>query len=203
MVLRLIRSEIWKCANPKNAWKLKMWNKDEQINSFCLSIQPLTNSMECLTHIPVPPHHYSAPALWHLWPDLDLRIRLSQDLCHYLQAQRAGKENNLTSFLVQRAFCMVPESLFDSLTIAVSLSLAGTGACAIACGGRSLVSGTACAAALLKTRAGLSPLQWALCQKHGLKHRKIVTPTALLRSQQHAVCLVSGFLRRREGGRTL
>lgn len=44
-----------------------MWKKDEQINSFCLSSQPLTNTMECLTHVPLPPHHYSAPALW-LWP---------------------------------------------------------------------------------------------------------------------------------------
>lgn len=79
----------------------------------------------------------------------------------HLQAQTAGKENDLTSFLVQRALCEVPESLPDSLTVAVSLALAGSGA--IACAGRSLVSGTARATALLETGTGLSPLQRALC----------------------------------------
>lgn len=152
--------------------------------------------MECLIHVPVPPHHYSAPALWHLWPEGDLRVILSQDLCRFLQAQTAGKENDLTSFLVHSAFCEIPVSLPNSLTIAVSLALAG--ASAIACARRSLVSGTACATDLLETGAGLSPLQRALCQQHGLKHWKIVTPTALLRSQEHAVCLVSCFLRGRE-----
>lgn len=105
-----------------------------------------------------------------------------------------SREREWPPFLVQKAFCEIPESLSYSLAVAVSLALAC--AVAVVCAGRSLVSGAACATALLETGAGLSPLQRALCQKHGLKHWKIVTPTALLCSQQHAVRLVSCFLKR-------
>lgn len=111
---------------------------------------------------------------------------------NFLLAQKAVKD--LTSFLVQWALSGVPESLLDSLTIAVSLALTSAGT--VSCTGRRFVSDAAHGTALLKTGTGLCPLKRALSQQHGLEHWKIVTLTALLCSQQHAVCLISCFLRK-------
>lgn len=104
LVLRLIQSEIWKCANPKYTWKLKMQKKKKVwwADKFLPSLNSALDKHHGVSHMFLSLH--ILPQHLHTFDQIMNSESNSVRICAlYFKAQRAGKANDLTSFLIQRA----------------------------------------------------------------------------------------------------
>lgn len=93
-------------------------------------------------------------------------------------------------------------SLLDGLSVAVSLTfLSGFAAAAAGfAAGAPAAAGLTGQAAVLQRGAGLRPLQAAVLEEQGLKHRQILLAASDLGPQQHDVCPITCFLWKCERG---